>query len=188
MRAILGETEAVWGAYFRGLGKTYIRPKLVLFSGQVGSACGFAEAPAGPFTVRETRRSTSICPFIASWPRRFGAPGDFARAYCDCTRSRTPCAVPSLSDKAEQAERRAGRAGANQVSVLVELQAGIVFAGVWARKPMGPQILEPGDLEQGPAAASSVGDDTLQRREQGTVVGQLYAWHSAQRVVGFGAA
>src|SRR5260370_18231762 len=49
VRAILGETEDVWGAYFRNMERTYIRPKLVLFSGQVASACGFASSAAGPF-------------------------------------------------------------------------------------------------------------------------------------------
>lgn len=60
VRAILGETEDVWGQYFNAMGKTYTRPKLVLFSGQVGSACGLASSAAGPFTVRETKKSISI--------------------------------------------------------------------------------------------------------------------------------
>lgn len=88
-----------------------------------------------------------------------------------------------ITDNAEQAERRAGRVGANQVSVMVELQADC-FAGVWAAQAnRARKILEPGDLEQGLAAASSVGDDTLQKRMQGTVVPDSFTHGtSVQRV------
>jgi hypothetical protein len=69
------------------------------------------------------------------------------------------------------------------VSVLIELQADC-FAGVWAAQANNARkILEPGDLEQGLQAASSVGDDTLQKREQGTVVPDSFTHGtSAQRV------
>ena len=88
--------------------------------------------------------------------------------------------------KASQAEERAGRVGANKVSVMVELQADC-FAGVWAALAnQARKILEPGDLESGLQAASSVGDDTLQKREQGTVVPDSFTHgSSAQRVKWF---
>ena len=81
VRAILGETEDVWGAYFRDLGKTYERPKLVLFSGQVESACGFASAAAGPFYCPGDRKVYIDLAFYRQLSTDFGAPGDFARAY-----------------------------------------------------------------------------------------------------------
>lgn len=46
---VLADTEDVWSQVFRENGKTYQVPNLVLFSGAVQSACGFAQAAMGPF-------------------------------------------------------------------------------------------------------------------------------------------
>jgi uncharacterized protein len=184
VRAILGETEDVWGAYFRGLGKTYVRPKLVLFSGQVQSACGFASAAAGPFYCPGDQKVYIDLSFYRQLATEFGAPGDFARAYVIAHEvGHHVQNLLGITGKADQAEQSAGRTGANHVSVLVELQADC-FAGVWAAQANDARkILEPGDLEQGLQAASSVGDDTLQKREQGTVVPDSFTHGtSAQRV------
>jgi uncharacterized protein len=184
VRAILGETEDVWGTYFRNMGRSYVRPKLVLFSGQVSSACGFASAAAGPFYCPGDQKVYIDLSFYRQLATEFGAPGDFARAYVIA--HEVGHHVQNLlgtTGKADQAEQRAGRVGANRVSVQIELQADC-FAGVWAAQANNARkILEPGDLEQGLKAASSVGDDTLQKREQGTVVPDSFTHGtSAQRV------
>ena len=184
VRAILGETEDVWGAYFSAMGKTYVRPKLVLFSGQVASACGFASAASGPFYCSDDRKVYIDLSFYRQLATEFGAPGDFARAYVIAHEvGHHVQNLLGITDTAAQAEERAGRVGANRVSVKIELQADC-FAGVWAAQAnKARKILEPGDLEQGLKAASSVGDDTLQRREQGTVVPDSFTHGtSAQRV------
>jgi predicted metalloprotease len=184
VRAILGETEDVWGVYFRKMGKTYIRPKLVLFSGQVSSACGFASAAAGPFYCPGDQKVYIDLSFYRQLATQFGAPGDFARAYVIAHEvGHHVQNLLGITDKADQAEQRAGRSAANRVSVQIELQADC-FAGVWAAQANDARkILEPGDLQQGLQAASSVGDDTLQRREQGTVVPDSFTHGtSAQRV------
>jgi predicted metalloprotease len=184
VRAILGETEAVWGAYFKDIGKVYTRPKLVLFSGQVGSACGLASTAAGPFYCPGDQKVYIDLAFYRQLASEFGAPGDFARAYVIAHEvGHHVQNLLGITDSAAQAERRAGRVGANQVSVQIELQADC-FAGVWAEQANAARkILEPGDLEQGLRAASSVGDDTLQRRTQGTVVPDSFTHGtSAQRV------
>jgi predicted metalloprotease len=184
VRAVLGETEDVWGAYFGNLGKTYVRPKLVLFSGQVSSACGFASAASGPFYCPGDQRVYLDLSFFRQLATQFAAPGDFARAYVIAHEvGHHVQNLLGITDTAAQAEERAGRVGANRVSVKIELQADC-FAGVWAaRANAARKILEPGDLEQGLNAASSVGDDTLQKREQGTVVPDSFTHGtSAQRV------
>ena len=184
VRAILGETEDVWGAYFRNMERTYIRPKLVLFSGQVGSACGFASSAAGPFYCPGDQKVYIDLSFYRQLATEFGAPGDFARAYVIAHEvGHHVQNLLGVTGKADQAEQRAGRIGANRVSVDMELQADC-FAGVWAAQANNARkILEPGDLEQGLTAASSVGDDTLQKREQGTVVPDSFTHGtSAQRV------
>jgi predicted metalloprotease len=184
VRAILGETEDVWGAYFQNLGKTYVRPKLVLFSGQVSSACGFASAAAGPFYCPGDQKVYIDLSFYRQLATEFGAPGDFARAYVIAHEvGHHVQNLLGITGKADQAERRAGRSAANHVSVMIELQADC-FAGVWAAQANAARkILQPGDLDQGLQAASSVGDDTLQKREQGTVVPDSFTHGtSAQRV------
>lgn len=184
VRAVLGETEDVWGTYFQGMGKTYIRPKLVLFSGQVQSACGFASAASGPFYCPGDQKVYIDLSFYRQLASEFGAPGDFARAYVIAHEvGHHVQNLLGITDKADQAEQRLGRTGANHVSIEIELQADC-FAGVWAAQANNARkILEPGDLESGLNAASSVGDDTLQKREQGTVVPDSFTHGtSAQRV------
>jgi uncharacterized protein len=184
VRAVLGETEDVWGVYFKNMGKVYTPPKLVLFSGQVGSACGLANSASGPFYCPGDQKVYIDLSFYRQLATEFGAPGDFARAYVIAHEvGHHVQNLLGITDGAAQAERRAGRLGANQLSVQVELQADC-FAGVWASQAnQARKILEPGDLEQGLQAASSVGDDTLQKRSQGTVVPDSFTHgSSAQRV------
>jgi uncharacterized protein len=184
VRAILGETEDVWGAYFKNIGKTYTRPHLVLFSGRVNSACGFASSASGPFYCPGDQRVYIDLTFYHQLATQFGAPGDFARAYVIAHEvGHHVQNLLGITDKAAQLEESSGKVGANHVSVEVELQADC-FAGVWAQQAnQARKILQPGDLEEGLAAASSVGDDTLQKREQGTVVPDSFTHgSSAQRV------
>ena len=184
VRAILGETEDVWGAYFGNMGRTYVRPKLVLFSGQVASTCGFASSAAGPFYCPGDQKVYIDLAFYRQLATEFGAPGDFARAYVIAHEvGHHVQNLLGITDKADRAELHGQRTGAHSVSVEVELQADC-FAGVWAAQANNARkILEPGDLEQGLKAASSVGDDTLQKREQGTVVPDSFTHGtSAQRV------
>ena len=184
VRAILGDTEAVWGAYFQSMGKVYTRPKLVLFSDYVQSPCGRASSAAGPFYCPGDQKVYIDLTFYQQLATQFGAPGEFARAYVIAHEvGHHVQNLLGITDSAESAEHRAGRVGANQVSVHVELQADC-FAGVWAQQAnRARKVLEPGELEQGIAAASAVGDDTLQKRMQGTVVPDSFTHGtSAQRV------
>jgi predicted metalloprotease len=184
VRAVLGDTEETWGAYFKNAGKTYTPPKLVLFSGRVQSACGLASAASGPFYCPGDQRVYIDLSFYQQLATEFGAPGEFARAYVIAHEvGHHVQNLLGISDTADRQEQAAGKVGANKVSVKLELQADC-FAGVWAnRANRARKILEPGDLESGLTAASSVGDDTLQKREQGTVVPDSFTHgSSAQRV------
>ena len=184
VRAVLGETEDVWGAYFQQMGHSYVPPKLVLFTGSVSSACGFASAASGPFYCPGDQRVYIDLNFYHQLASEFGAPGAFAQAYVIAHEvGHHVQNLLGISAQADQAQAAAGRVGANHVSIELELQADC-FAGVWAEQANSARkILEPGDLQQGIQAASSVGDDTLQRREQGTVVPDSFTHGtSAQRV------
>jgi predicted metalloprotease len=184
VRAILGETEDVWSAWFQQHGRTYTRPKLILFSSSINSACGFASAAAGPFYCPGDSHVYLDLSFFRQLSSQFGAPGDFARAYVIAHEvGHHVQDLLGTTSAASSAEQRADRVGANHVSVEVELQADC-YAGVWAAKAnQARHILEPGDLEQGLRAASSVGDDTLQKRMQGTVVPDSFTHGTSEQRV-----
>lgn len=187
VRAVLGETEDTWGAYFQAAGKTYTPPHLVLFNGAVASACGNASAAAGPFYCPGDQKVYIDLTFFRQLATQFAAPGQFAQAYVIAHEvGHHVQNLLGITDKVERLQGRGERTGAGSVSVKVELQADC-FAGVWASQAnKARKILEPGDLEQGLQAASSVGDDTLQKREQGMVVPDSFTHgSSAQRVKWF---
>src|SRR5580692_1803339 len=107
VRAILGDTEAVWGAYFQNLGKSYMKPKLVLFSGQVGSACGLASSAAGPFYCPGDQKVYIDLSFFQQLATEFRAPGEFARAYVIAHEvGHHVQNLLGITDKADQAEQR----------------------------------------------------------------------------------
>jgi predicted metalloprotease len=184
VRAVLGETEDVWSAWFQQQGRTYTRPKLVLFSGSIDSACGLASAATGPFYCPGDQRVYLDLAFFQQLSTQFGAPGDFARAYVIAHEvGHHVQDLLGTTSAASSAEQRSDRVGANHVSIEVELQADC-YAGVWAAQANSARhILEAGDLEQGLQAASSVGDDTLQKRMRGTVMPDSFTHGTSEQRV-----
>jgi predicted metalloprotease len=180
--AVLADTEDTWTALFHDMGRTYVDPHLVLFSGQVQSACGFAETAMGPFYCPGDSKVYIDLEFYDELKRRFEAPGDFAQAYVIA--HEVGHHVQHLLGITDQVDRMTGgQSGANGISVRVELQADC-FAGVWAyHANQERKILEPGDVEEALNAAAAVGDDRLQKQSQGTIVPDSFTHgSSAQRV------
>lgn len=180
---VLADTEDVWQDQFRRLGKTYRNPHLVLFSGQVQSACGFAEAAVGPFYCPADERVYIDLSFYEDLKNRYRAPGDFAQAYVIAHEiGHHVQNLLGISDKVHAKQGRVSKAEANRLSVQLELQADFL-AGVWAHhaERMG-HILEPGDLQEALDAAAAIGDDRLQRQSRGFVVPDSFTHGtSAQR-------
>jgi hypothetical protein len=181
---VLGDTEDTWNAVFREtLGRPYEEPKLVLFTGAVQSACGFARAATGPFYCPADHRVYLDLAFFRELRERFSAPGDFAEAYVIAHEvGHHVQNLLGISDKVSAAQARGGEAAANALSVRLELQADCL-AGVWGnRAQKARKILDPGDLEEALNAASAIGDDRLQREAQGYVVPESFTHGtSAQR-------
>ena len=160
--AILGSTEDVWGEIFAASGRSYEAPKLTLFDGAVQSACGYATEAAGPFYCPSDRRVYLDTAFFADLAR-LGGPGDFAQAYV--IGHEVGHHVQNLLGTADRVRslQGNGEAGGNRAAVALELQADC-YAGVWAyHANQRDHVLEPGDVEQGLAAAEAIGDDRLQR-------------------------
>jgi len=162
--AILADTEDTWAAIFPRMGKQYQAPKLVLFSDQVASACGYNSAATGPFYCPGDRKVYLDLGFFQEL-KHLGAPGDFAQAYVIGHEiGHHVQNLLGISGQVHDLQVRSNPAQANALSVLLELQADC-FAGVWAHyADKYRSLLEPGDVDEGLRAASAIGDDRLLKR------------------------
>jgi predicted metalloprotease len=183
--AILGETEDVWSNLFATSGATYPAPTLVLFTGQVRSACGSASSAMGPFYCPRDRQVYIDLSFFDEMERRLGGGGDFAEAYVIAHEVGHHVQTVTGSAGAVHEARRAGRdvEGDDGLLVRQELQADC-YAGVWAHHAQTRhQWLEAGDIEEALATASAIGDDRLQRQSRGVVVPDAFTHGSAEQRV-----
>jgi predicted metalloprotease len=184
---VLADTEDTWHALFNKFGKTYREPKLVLFSGAVQSACGFAQAAMGPFYCPADQKVYIDLSFYQDLKNRHGAPGDFAQAYVIAHEiGHHVQTLLGISEKVHSARASVSQTEGNQLSVMQELQADC-FAGVWAHHAdRARQVLEEGDIEEALNAASAIGDDRLQRETRGYVTPDSFTHGSSkQRVYWF---
>lgn len=185
VRAILGDTEDTWNQLFAEAGGNYREPTLVVFSGGVRSACGFASAAVGPFYCPGDQRVYIDLAFFREMEQRFAAAGDFAQAYVIAHEVghhvQTLLGVSARVNAARQSGQRVE--GDGGLLVRQELQADCL-AGVWAHHAQKRHAwLEPGDLEEALNAAAAIGDDRLQQQGRGQVVPDAFTHGtSAQRV------
>ncbi|MEP6925967.1 MAG: neutral zinc metallopeptidase [Pyrinomonadaceae bacterium] len=182
VRVVVADTEDIWRAEFRKIGKTYQDPKLVLFNGQVRSACGFASAATGPFYCPADAKVYLDTSFFRELQTKFRASGDFAQAYVIAHEiGHHVQNLLGTSDKVDRAQSQARSKGeANQYSVALELQADC-YAGIYAHDAAQKGILEAGDVEEALRAASAVGDDNIQKQTQGYVVPDSFTHGSSQQ-------
>jgi hypothetical protein len=184
VRTVLADTEDVWTDIFRAQGGTYVKPKLDLFSGQIRTACGTGRSASGPFYCPGDQKVYIDLDFYKLMEQRFNVAGDFAKAYVIAHEvGHHVQNLMGITDKMDAARRNSSETETNAMSVRLELQADC-FAGVWANHAnQARSILESGDVESALAAATAIGDDTLQRQSQGTVVPDSFTHgSSAQRV------
>jgi hypothetical protein len=158
-------------------------PMLVIFRDAVNSACGQASSAAGPFYCAGDDHVYLDLSFFQDLRQRFGAPGDFARAYVIAHEIGHHVQNQlGISDKVAQQRSRSSEVVRNALSVRVELQADCL-AGVWGYHAKQRKLLDPGDVEAGLGAAAAIGDDRLQRQARGTVTPESFTHgSSAQRV------
>jgi predicted metalloprotease len=184
---VVGYTEDTWSQLFQDAGRTYRPPKLVLFSGAVESACGFAQAAVGPFYCSRDERVYLDMSFFQDLQNRFHSPGDFAQAYVIAHEiGHHVQNLMGITDRVEAIQQRGSKREGNQVSVRLELQADCL-AGVWANQTERMQqsqmkgFLETGDVDEALRATSMIGDDRLQLRSQGYVVPESFTHGSAEQ-------
>ncbi len=167
---VLAETEDTWTTLFQEMGHSYEYPKLVLFSGAVESACGYAGSATGPFYCPGDRKVYIDLSFFNELQDRFQAPGDFAMAYVIAHEiGHHVQTLLGISDQVMSQRSRLSETEFNKQMVRMELQADFL-AGVWAHYASRMNLLEEGDLNEAMNAASAVGDDRIQKSAQGYVV------------------
>lgn len=172
---ILADTEDTWSAIFSDLGGDYPEPTLVLFSGSVSSACGYANAATGPFYCGADDKLYIDLSFYQQLANQLNAPGDFAQAYVLAHEVGHHIQnVLGILPEFHKIRRTLSKTEANALSVRVELQADC-FAGIWAHYAARQRgFVEAGDIDEALNAASRIGDDTLQLQAQGYVVPESF--------------
>ncbi|HEV7606782.1 MAG TPA: neutral zinc metallopeptidase [Steroidobacteraceae bacterium] len=177
---VLGDTEVTWTSIFSQAGQQYREPHLRLFSEAINTGCGRATSAAGPFYCPPDERVYIDLAFFQQLESEFEAQGDFAKAYVIA--HEVGHHVQNLlgtADKVRSAQQGASEAEVNALSVKMELQADC-FAGIWAHFADSTQkVVESGDINEALTAASSVGDDTIQKRVQGHVNQESFTHGSA---------
>ncbi|MBU5617337.1 neutral zinc metallopeptidase [Psychrobacter sp. TAE2020] len=199
VKVVLADTEEVWGQVFKEGGQTYKEPSLVLFNGQINSACGNATSATGPFYCPGDQTVYLDTSFFVEMRQNFGISGDqqqsgdeenrgkagdFAQAYVISHEvGHHVQTLLGISQQVSEASRQVTRAQANKLSVLQELQADC-FAGVWAnRNQQRVQFLEAGDVDEAINAAGQIGDDRLARASGGAVVPDNFTHGTSQQRV-----
>lgn len=178
---VLADTERIWSQIFEENGMEYVEPTLVLYSGSVQSACGAAGASVGPFYCPADYKLYIDLSFYEELSTKYNAPGDFAMAYVVAHEvGHHVQTLLGTTDKVMPLRQRLSEEEFNKYLVRFELQADY-FSGVWAHHADGLGYLEDGDIEEALAAASAVGDDTLQKRAQGYVVEESFTHGTSEQ-------
>ncbi len=185
VKHILFMTEQVWTDLFQRQltrPRPYVKPKLVLFTGRVQSACGLAESAVGPFYCPGDEKVYIDLEFYDELKNRFHAGGDFANAYV--VAHEVGHHVQNLQGiSIESKHQKLPNETQNQLSVRLELQADFL-AGIWAHyADQKWQILEQGDVEKAITAAQAIGDDRLQKQTRGYVVPEQFTHGTSQQRV-----
>lgn len=172
VKTLLADNEDVWTKIFQENGLSFEAPKLILFSGQVETACGGASSASGPFYCPSDKTIYMDMAFFNELRTRFGAEGgDFAVAYVMAHEfGHHIQTLLGTSGKVRQLQENKNETEGNKLSVALELQADF-YAGLWTHyNEKQNHILEAGDIEEALSAANAVGDDAIQKKMQGQVV------------------
>ncbi|HLM33041.1 MAG TPA: neutral zinc metallopeptidase [Gaiellaceae bacterium] len=177
---VVDDIQDSWARAFAAGGQKYEPTELVLFSGATQSGCGAASSSTGPFYCPADRKVYLDLEFFRELRDRFGAPGDFAQAYVIAHEfGHHVQNVIGVSEDVRR-EQQANPEQANELSVRLELQADCL-AGVWAHSAFEENLLEPGDIEEGLAAAAAVGDDRIQEQATGRIDRESWTHGSSEQ-------
>ena len=180
---VLGSTEDVWGEIFRKSNSQYRQPTLVLYDGQVSSACGLGQSAMGPFYCQGDEKLYLDLSFFRDLQTRFNSPGDFAQAYVIA--HEVGHHVQKLTGSLQKLDAARGKVSEteyNALSVRMELQADC-YAGVWGYHAGTLNQLDDNDIAEALSAATAIGDDRLQQQATGRVTPDSFTHGSSEQRV-----
>jgi len=178
---VLADTETTWNEHFKRKGSIYPEPNLVMFSGGVTSACGYARSAVGPFYCPGDRNVYIDLNFFQELKEIHNAPGDFAQAYVIAHEVGHHLQnIFGVLEKSDELKRGLNNVDANKISVKTELMADC-YAGIWAADMHRKGLLHEGDIEEALNAATQIGDDTLQKKGRGYVVPDSFTHGSSEQ-------
>ncbi|WP_090364419.1 neutral zinc metallopeptidase [Mycolicibacterium fluoranthenivorans] len=163
--------DGVWSQLLKG----YTRPHVRLFTGSVDTGCGPATTDVGPFYCPADKTAYFDTDFFQVLVDQFGSSGGpLAHEYV--VAHEFGHHVQDLLGNLGRAQQ--GPGGAEGNGVRTELQADC-YAGIWAhyasitrQESTGVPFLEPlsdKDIADALSAASSVGDDRIQKASTGRI-------------------
>ena len=173
---VLADTEDVWNAELGRHNQPYPEPQLVIYRGQIRTACGAGSAQMGPFYCPGDQKVYIDLGFYDELERSFQAPGDFAQAYVIA--HEVGHHIQTLLGTSQKVHARHGQPDYNEWSVRLELQADY-YAGVWAHH--NQRYLDQGDIEEAMRAANAIGDDAIQGRTRGKVVPHTFTHGTSEQ-------
>jgi uncharacterized protein len=176
VKVVMADTEDVWTSEFQRVGKNYALPNLVVYRGQVRTACGVGSAEMGPFYCSGDQKIYIDLSFYDELAQTFQSPGDFAQAYVIA--HEVGHHIQKLLGISDKVAAMQNRPDSNEYSVRLELQADYL-AGVWAHHSQ--QYLEEGDIEEAMRAANAIGDDAIQKKMQGRVVPHAFTHGTSEQ-------
>jgi predicted metalloprotease len=173
---VLGVTEEVWASEFSRINRKYVEPKMQIYREHTSTACGPGSAAMGPFYCPGDQKIYIDLSFYDELAKTFQAPGDFAQAYV--VAHEIGHHVQKLLGTSDKVNARRGQPDFNEYSVRLELQADF-YAGVWARHSQ--KYLEQGDIQEALRAANAIGDDAIQKKQQGRVVPHTFTHGTSEQ-------
>ena len=165
---VLDDVQNIWAKTLPNYGAQFHPARLVLFRNSTSSGCGGAESAMGPFYCPVDERVYLDLGFFDELQQKFGASGDFARAYVIAHELGHHVQHLLGTDARVRQQQEANPSAANELSVRLELQADC-YAGVWAHSTEQRQMLQTGDVDEALNAAASVGDDRIQQQTTGRI-------------------
>ncbi|EMY3584691.1 neutral zinc metallopeptidase [Flavobacterium psychrophilum] len=180
VKTVFAYTEDTWTKVLAENNVAYRKPKMVLFTDAVETACGGASSASGPFYCPADEKVYMDLAFFQELQTRFGAKGgDFAIAYVIAHEVGHHIQnVLGTSGKVIKLQQSRSEVEANKLSVALELQADF-YAGVWAKQ--NQKYLDVDDIDEALSAAQAVGDDAIQSRMQGQVIPESFTHGTSEQ-------